>query len=269
MKNYSIQLEQQLKEIDELIRISNRNLSKLKDVPDIRVNVGKSNGCDQYYFVGDDKSNCPKLKYSKVSDRKLVKRIVQRDYEVAINKKLLDMRKRLDKFLRAYDLDDIQKEFMKLPYAKRKLITPLVESDEQYIERWLLEHEGGQNTYPEEGQFITAKGERVRSKSEKIIADMFDKYQVPYKNEPMLKLQDLGIVYPDFIVLNVRQRKTYYWEHLGKISEPGYAVKNLNRILSYEKSGYLQGDNLIITMESMERPLDMRIVEKKIKQYLL
>ncbi|SFH72967.1 hypothetical protein SAMN04487830_106120 [Pseudobutyrivibrio sp. OR37] len=72
----------------------------------------------------------------------------------------------------------------------------------------------------------------VRSKSEKIIADALEKYNVPYQYEPMLEL-GYNTIYPDFVVLNLRTRKTVYWEHLGLVSDIEYSTA-----FYYEQRGY-------------------------------
>ncbi|MBR5953238.1 MAG: hypothetical protein IKZ85_08190 [Pseudobutyrivibrio sp.] len=76
-------------------------------------------------------------------------------------------------------------------------------------------------------------------------------------------------IYPDFVALNIRTRKTIYWEHLGIVADIEYATKNFKKIQGYEKNGYLLGRDLIITMESAEAPIDVKLVEKKIKEFLL
>ena len=56
---------------------------------------------------------------------------------------------------------------------------------------------------------------------------------------------------------------------LGLVSEEDYAIKNFGKLQLYEKSGYIVGDRVLISMESESNPLDVRIIEKKIKTYLL
>ena len=52
-------------------------------------------------------------------------------------------------------------------------------------------------------------------------------------------------------------------------SDAEYAIKNFKKIQTYEKYGYLQGRDLITTMESSEEPIDVKLVEKKIIEFLL
>ena len=178
------------------------------------------------------------------------------------------LQKRLQKFISVYNINEITDAYDNLSEGRKKYVVPLIESDDMYTERWLEQHPGNQNTFPEKGLYQTNRGEMVRSKSEKIIADALAKYKVPYQYEPMLEL-GYSTVYPDFVALNLRTRKTVYWEHLGMTSDIEYAVKNFKKIQAYEKNGYWQGRDLITTMESSDEPIDVKLVEEKIREFLL
>ncbi|SHI31773.1 hypothetical protein [Pseudobutyrivibrio xylanivorans] len=259
-------LEKQLNELDKLISKSNKNISKLENLPDYSVIVSISNGCKQYYLY--DRTT-GKKEYANSKKMKLVKKIAQRDYELIVNKKLNVLRGRINRFLSGYHLDDIGKIYDDMHPVRRELLVPFIEPDEAYIQRWLEENPDHQNDFYGNGKIATANGGYVRSKSERIIADLLDKYHVPYRYEPRLELVGRHIVYPDFMVLNVRKRKTLYWEHLGLLSEYSYAQKNFTKINDYEEGGLLLGKNLIITMETEEAPINTKLVEEKIKLYCL
>ena len=79
-------------------------------------------------------------------------------------------------------------------------------------------------------EIYSERGERVRSKSEKIIADKLYRNGIPYKYEKPLVLKGLGKIHPDFEILNKRTRKEYFLEHLGKMDDIGYVKKNMRRI---------------------------------------
>ena len=123
----------------------------------------------------------------------------------------------------------------------------------------------------EEGapEFYTKAGLRVRSKSEIIIAERLDDLVLPYIFEFPVYLPDRGWVFPDFTILNVRLRKAYLWEHLGRMDDPGYLVSNISKLKSYEKEGYYMGDNLIVTFETKDSPIDTRQVDRLIKHFLM
>lgn len=264
--NYKDLLEKQLHELEELINKSNKNISKLENLPDYSLIVSTSNGCNQYYLYDKEKS---KKKYVSTKQFKIAKKIAQRDYEKIVNKKLNVLHGRLKRFLSGYDIDDIGKVYEKMHPARKELLVPFVEPDEAFIQRWLEENPDHQNNYYGEGKIATSDGGYVRSKSERIIADLLDKYHVPYRYEPRLELAGRHIVYPDFMVLNVRKRKTIYWEHLGLLSEFDYAKKNFSKINDYEEGGIMLGQSLIITMETGDAPINTKLVEDKIKLYCL
>ena len=148
------------------------------------------------------------------------------------------------------------------------LVKPLIIPDEEVIQTWYSSFETGRNGFQDERKYATENGDMVRSKSEKIIADILFKHNIPYVYEPALKLNG-HVWFPDFAVLNVRKRKTIYWEHFGLISDSEYAEKNMRKILEYEEQGLICGDNLIFTMESSASPLSIKMIEKKINLMLL
>ncbi len=54
---------------------------------------------------------------------------------------------------------------------------------------------------------ITEKGERVRSKTEKMLADFFYRKEILYRYEKPLYLKGYGIVYPDFAFFSEKKAK--------------------------------------------------------------
>ena len=263
IQDYRKELEEQLLEIRELIKKSNKNLAKYRDLPNSHVYISNSNGCPQYYL----KNEFEPRKYVSKKDIKNITKYAQRDYESDMNRKLKSLEKNLRVFLENY-APGVVSEYESFSDAKKAIIKPLIMTEEEYIERWYGEHPGQQNPYPNEDAILTNQGETVRSKSEKIIADALDKSGIPYQYEPMLEL-GYNTVYPDFVALNRRTRRTVYWEHLGIISDLEYATKSFSKIQIYEREGFLLGKDLITTMESSGRVLDIRLVEKKINEFLL
>ena len=78
-----------------------------------------------------------------------------------------------------------------------------------------------------------------------------------------------AVVYPDFTVLNVRTRKTYLWEHFGRMDDAGYVEnKMMRKIDLYRANGIYPGENLIMTFESANRPLQVEAVKDMINKYL-
>ena len=92
---------------------------------------------------------------------------------------------------------------------------------------------------------------------------------IPYIYEPEVELSNGHKACPDFLVLNKRTRKSYYWEHFGRVDAEEYAIRNFPKIYAYEKIGLIQGKNLIISMETEKQPLDLKLVNEKIEMYLM
>ena len=266
MENYNEALRKQLEELNALLCQSEKNLKKLKGVPDKRVIASRSNGCDQFYYRNPGEKQ---IKYVKAEERELVSKIVQRDYETSMNKQLRFLCKQLERFLKTYDIDSIFDIYEKSCTAKQKLIKPLIMPKEEFVKAWYDEHPGNLNRFAFDVYYETDRGEFVRSKSEKILADMFYKNAIPYVYEPKIFLGPEGRVsFPDFALLNVRTRKIFYWEHLGMCSDPEYAIKNLGKIRRYEENGYFLGDQLLISIESEDNPLTVKSIEEMIEKYL-
>ena len=195
--------------------------------------------------------------------------LAQREYDEKISKNLLVMQNRLQKFLKNYDPDSIYEFYEKLCPGRKQLVTPIIPTRETLIQSWYAKHPGNLNTFEEQPDIKTDRGECVRSKSEKIIADYLYKNGIPYQCEPAFKLYTGVIKYPDFIALNVRTGKTIYWEHLGKAGDEDYATRNFGKLMDYEESGLILGDNLIVTLETKQRQLDIDLVKKKVHKFLL
>lgn len=96
--------------------------------------------------------------------------------------------------------------------VRQRAIDPLVLPDDAFAEKWLEEHRemarSQPNPFLKAHDFLTMNGEYVRSKTEKIIADLLYHLGIPYVYECPLQLSD-GKVYPDFTILNKRTRRVY------------------------------------------------------------
>ena len=265
MENNRQELEKQLLLLKKLAKRSDKNLEGLKSVPD-EVITTSSKGCFHQYYRKDPESG--KRSYVGKAQIDEIRPIIQKEYELKVNKELHKQIKRLDKFIKQSDINAITDIYEATCEAKRCLIFPLIVSDEEYIKRWFASIPPSQNPYQAKTTFETVNGEQVKSKSEKIIADTLLREKIPYVYEPRLDLGDGILKYPDFATLNVSKRKTIYWEHFGKLSDADYCYRNFNKLMIYEKNGIIIGDNLIITMESENVPLVIRSVSENINKYL-
>ena len=265
MKDYINELSEQLKQVETLLIKTEKRLESNKVDNSKKVRISYKKGGYQYYLENEE----GKREYVKTKDLEVIRKILQKDYDKTIHDKLLTIRYRIYRFIKIYDMDAIERVYDKLPVAKKMLVKPIIQTDEEYIKSWLEKYKSNMNTYPEQGMYLTEKGENVRSKSEKILADLFSKYEIPYSYEPQFKFDDGSIMFPDFALLNTRTRETIYWEHFGIITDGEYATRTLSKLNAYEKNGLEVGRNLLYSMESESIPLDIKQIEKKIKHHLL
>jgi len=211
----------------------------------------------------------PEGVYLKRKQNSLAAALAQKDYDSKLIRELKAEIKVLDKLLIDYQPEKIDDIFQGLHDVRKSLIRPAILPDKDYINRWLnVEYE--KKPFDENApDYFTANGERVRSKSEVLIADALRRHNVPYRYECPIHIPGHGIVHPDFLCLNVRERKVYIWEHNGMMSDPDYASYAIKRIDMYSLAGYTPGDSLILSFESVSHPLSSRMIDWFIKKYLL
>lgn len=82
-------------------------------------------------------------------------------------------------------------------------------------------------------------------------------------------MNGFGKVYPDFTILNMKTRKEVIWEHFGMMDDLIYVEKALKKITMYEQQGIFLGEDLILTYESQNMPLNSKMVRRVIKHYLV
>ena len=168
-----------------------------------------------------------------------------------------------------YQDDEIEKLFLGEHEARQKLICPAELTWNQQLEQWMLEKYEGKGFSDGNPIIYSERGERVRSKSEKILSDYFYRKNIPYKYEKPLFLKGYGIVYPDFTFLSKRIKKEIYWEHQGRMDDPEYARTAIKKIQTYEENGIYVGDRLILTFETQTTILNTKDIERNVKRYLL
>ena len=253
---------QKLEETAEwLAELKVKLAEKLRKAPEGALHSKNCRGTQQFYVKKDGIR-----KYLRKSDWNLAKQIAQRDYHKKLLSQVCSDLTYLDTFLRKFDVDKLYDIYDELPIARQKLVEPFLIRDKQYIAEWeqiIYDRkdfeEGSQEIY-------TERGERVRSKSEKIIADMLYHKNIPYKYECPINLKGLGMIYPDFTCLRLADRKTILWEHLGMMTDPIYCQKAMKKIDIYAKNGFIQGRDIIYTFESEKYSLNTMSVENLINQ---
>ncbi len=208
--------------------------------------------------------------YIPKSQIEVAKALAQKSYDEKLLRVAEKQLSALDCFLKDFDPDALKKVFEELSPERKNLIDGLVLDDESFIRKWAAFQYSPGAFGPNDPEFYSKKGERVRSKSEVIIADTFREFGVPYRYEqPHEIIKGEKLWRPDFTVLNVRERKEIIFEHFGKMNDPDYVRRNMWKFSQYIRQGYFPGDKLVFTVESDTRPLSTKELELIIKKYLI
>lgn len=232
---------------------------KLSKLPSGSLRIQRQGKYVSYHHVPEkEQSNGILLKEKE--DRKLIKELAQKSYLKKVANRAQKELKHIRNFLDRYPKESFDGIYETLTPDRRSLVSPVTLTDEQFVDQWLnkpYEHKGFKEGEP---FYITQKGERVRSKSEQIIADHLYANGIPYKYESPLHVGN-KIFHPDFTILKLSDRSEIYYEHLGKMGDRDYASGSINRLNIYALNGFIQGDRLFTTMESVDRPFDVRILD--------
>lgn len=102
--------------------------------------------------------------------------------------------------------------------------------------------------HPERLIYRTNRGELVRSKSEREIANTLYAMEIPYRYEACLILGGEKR-FPDFTLFRKRDRQLLYWEHFGLTDDASYTAGMCRKLEEYRDHGVIPWKNLICTYE--------------------
>ena len=257
-------------EVLQLRDIAESAKKRLAAAPKGRLRIAKKQNQIEYYYrepeeegeVGRDDGKKMKEnkngRYMRKREMTLVKRLAQRDYDLCIIKKAEERIKAIEHFLESYDRTCLKKLYQKTNSYRKALIAPPVLSDEEFVRQWQAIEYKGKPFEDDENIILTERGERVRSKSEKIIADKLYALGIPYRYEYPLVLSGGVKVYPDFTILRMPMREEVYLEHFGMMDDLEYVDTALYKLSSYEKNGIYLGVDLYVTYETGKRTLNTK-----------
>ncbi len=261
-----LQKEQELQHIIKSIekRIGNYPKGSLK--------IGRNKDGNSYYYCdGEGRCNGKKrnVEYISRTNTAFIGELAQKSYDTKVLQWARKCHELLLAFLKQYEDEKIDTFYEVLPEARKALVTPIRKTLAMTIDEWEQEEYAGKPFEEGVPVIMTEKGERVRSKSEKILADKFQKLGIPYKYECPLHLKGYGTIFPDFKVLNIHNGKTYYWEHFGMMDLPEYAEKALKKIECYMENGLFIGEQLIVSFETKKSGMNYKMVDAYMHRYLL
>ena len=256
-----------LKEIKEelnyLQKVRTIIAKRIENAPEGKLRCAICKGYFQYY-IGD--------RYLKSKEKKIAIKIAEKEYSLKIGKLIGQYERALKVVLDFNENERLQNVYRELHPARKVLVEPLYRPIEEIVVEFeQLTYTGKEFLEIDKTVYYTAKGERVRSKSEKIIADELYRHRIPYKYESPMELQ-VGnrriTIYPDFTVLNKKTGKKWIIEHLGMMDKSSYFESAMHKLDTYEKNNILIGRDLILLHETSMSPLDIKVLEKYIIEYL-
>lgn len=259
-------LSEKLSEELRKLQYANKKVKQeLVSAPEGGLRLGKSRGKTQYFrYTREDGKQ-----YITKENQGLAQMLAQKDYNEKVLQYTEKSIKLINKLLEEYEDDKLEKIYLSEHPMRQTLIAPVEPTYNQRVEKWLAAPMSGKGFIEEAAIIMTNGGVRVRSKSEKIIADYFESVGIQYKYECPLYLKPYGIIYPDFTFMSKYTSEEIYWEHEGMMDNPEYSRSAIQKIELYEKNGILPGQNLILTYEYSTSSVNMEIVKMLTERYLL
>lgn len=258
MKNTCIN---ELKEFSQkLKRIKEKAEAKINAMPEGNISITKkSKGSIGFYF-SEKKGDKPR--YLTKENEELIKALVNKKYNMEVIKQSEKQAKVIDEFLKRYDPEIVKKEYYGVNESCRNFVSFYEIPNEVFVQQWRETKYKG-NSYPlDSNEFITENKERVRSKSELIIANALYKAGVPYRYEFPFVTKNKQVLYPDFTILDQQTRETIIWEHFGRLDNEDYRIKMFEKIRIYAEGGITVGNGLIVTVEDYRSPLNIFVVNQ-------
>lgn len=249
-------LELRSKQLNKLIKATKK---KLKGLPE-----GKLICCGQkcYQSDGHKKTYIPK------KDKTLAEKLAMKKYLSALLEDYEKEKCATDMYLRHYPKEKKIDEIYSASDYLQNLLSPYLSPLSKELDDWTKFPYIKSNSHPEHLTIKVGPSEFVRSKSEGMIAKMLKQYQIPYRYECQLILNDLEL-YPDFIIRHPKTGETYIWEHFGLLDKPEYVRNMLSKMQIYSSNNILPGIRLITTYETAEKPLTFEIIEMYIQYYFM
>lgn len=249
--------------LEKIIHTSQR---ELKNAPEGTLRLSTSQNRPQYYHC--TKNSKKNGTYISRENKFLIQQLAQKSYNEKVLKCAEKRLSQIRKITKDYNDHEIEEIFEKEHIERKKLIQPVEPTWEQKMKSWAAEVYQGKEFQDNVPLIFTERGERVRSKSEKIMADYFFRNNIEYKYERPLLLKGYGTVYPDFTFLSRRTGEEIFWEHDGKMDDPTYARNAVKKIEAYENNNIFPGERLILTFETEYTILSTKTIEKLVEKYL-
>jgi len=255
-----------LKEQQRLEHIIETAKIRLKEAPEGTLRLSKSHDCIQFYH---GTRGSKRGTYIVAENEELPRKLAQKSYDEKVVRLAEKRVSQIKNLIKDYEDDEIERIYLREHIERQKLIRPVEPTWEQILNEWKSKEYMGKEFQDGNSVILTERGERVRSKTEKIMADYFFHNNIEYKYECPLYLKGMGIVYPDFTFLSIKSGKEIYWEHHGRMDDPMYAKNAIRKIQAYENNHIFPGERLILTYETEQSVLSTGKIEQMVRRYLI
>lgn len=258
---------------ETLKRLIQKKEKSIAQGPEGYLQITSSHGSIQYYqIIGDRKTT---RTYLSKKDLSLAKALAQKSYDQKVLRAAEEELKAWNMLARFFPKMTVEEVYGTLSPARRKFVTPVIPTDEEFRKQWeAVTYEPGR-FQDGAAMYITDRGERVRSKSEQLIANLLYRLGIPYRYEYPIEVLVDGhkrVWRPDFTILDIRNRREFYLEHFGMLDDQNdqdnYARNAFWKMKVYEENGHYDGGDMIFSFETGKAPLDITYVERKVRRAL-
>jgi len=252
-----------------LVELKDKLQLSLESAPKGRLRISMKNDRPEFYFCEEGPGTAGKAgRYLRKEFESLIRGLAQKEYDTKLLREVVFQLNKVEKSITGISEEKLLDIYEALSDTRKGLVIPGIKPRAEEIKDWLetpYEPKGFEENAPE---IYTEAGERVRSKSEKLIADKLRLMGIPYKYECPMKLAGYGTVYPDFTLLNKNNLKIAMLEHFGMMDDPEYSALAIAKVRSYEKNGFYVGKNLYLTFETTHSPFDARSLEQMLEDFV-
>lgn len=138
---------------------------------------------------------------------------------------------------------------------------------DEAVHVWISQEYRKNTLHPENLKLSTMAGHKVRSKTERMVANIMYSWGIPYRYEQIHVLGNIDIA-SDFTILDTMTYKEKIIEVAGMMDDLTYASNFYKKMNTYAQHGWLPDVNLLVLYESREHPLDMNFACARIRQFL-
>ncbi|MBO4474217.1 MAG: hypothetical protein J5750_04815 [Clostridiales bacterium] len=261
MKTFAEELKARLAML-EAARV--KALKLLENAPDGSLRICVRGKYLQYYQVRD--SHHSHGVYIPKANFELVRALARKSYGEKLLKRIDREKQFLEQYIEVFADGSPEELYDEIGKVRQALVPPILLTEKTFAELWGKQPYKTSDYLEKEKIHETKKGEKVRSKSEVLFANMYFDMGIPYRYEQEIVLADGSKKTPDFTLLDVKNKRLIYHEHFGRMDDDDYRERNLRKIDEYRRNGIFVGKNLLLTFEGKGAILNMREMQEMVRE---